>query len=155
MKTTNLKNILLIIIEVLFVFAIGAILNILNFVSWINMIIYILLMFEILWAVKVSYSKYDISSNNACILSFVLLIVINFLCKFIIAFIQIPYTYLASYMFIIGFLACDGFLMIFKHNKHLIKYKLWPSVFRIIGIIYIIISMLGGILSLFGLAKYH
>lgn len=145
----NLKDIVIIIGESILITLIGIVLTLLNFHNSLNLIIFILLLLEIIWLLKFSYYKSNISPKKIAVLSFVILAI----CFMTVVIIKtkgaIPFAVSTSCLYLIGYLSCNGCLNMSKCQT----FKSKALMYKIKGVFFFVFSIIMGILALFGLAK--
>lgn len=144
-----LKDIAIIIGESLLVTLVGLVLSLLNFHSSINLIIFILLLFEIIWLLKFSYNKSNVSPKKIAVLSFVILAICFVAVVIIKSNGTIPFAISTSCLYLMGYLSCNGCLNLSKCQT----FKSKALMYKINGVFFFSFSILMGILALFGLAK--
>lgn len=144
-----LKDIAIIIGESLLVTLVGLVLSLLNFHSSINLIIFILLLFEIIWLLKFSYNKSNVSPKKIAVLSFVILAICFVAVVIIKSNGTIPFAISTSCLYLMGYLSCNGCLNLSKCQT----FKSKALMYKIKGVFFFVFSIIMGILALFGLAK--
>lgn len=149
MNSSKIKCIFMMITGTAFLILLGILLNSINLHILINLAIYILLIPAILMSAKVLYNLFDKSLKPLMVIDFVLL-GIFYLTMLITKSIVSPTNIcMLAYEYLMGYLALNGFLGASKcsaktHNANVYKY---------IGIFLFSISVIVGLLALFGLAK--
>lgn len=149
MKSLKIKFIFIMIVETLFLILLGILLNFLNLFVLINLIIYILLIPVFLWGAKILYNLFDISLKSLVITEFILLGVFYFTTIVIKEITNPTNTYAITYEYLMGNLALNGFLGASKCSKKEQNAKC----LKYIGVFLFFVSILIGILALFGFAR--
>lgn len=143
------KYIFTILVEAAFIVIIGVLLNSFSLSIIANLISFILLLIEVLFISKLSYKHFNGKLTAVAVLSFVLLGISLYSTVIIKEFIIIPQTIIATYQFLMGYLALNACIAVSKttDNKQISK------IFKTIAVVMFWISITTGFLTLFSIAK--
>lgn len=149
MKSSKVKCVFILITGTVFLISLGILLNSINLHILINLAIYILLIPTILLSAKILYNLFDKSLKPLMVIDFVLLGIFYLSMVITKSIVSPTNVYMLAYEYLMGYLALNGFLGASKcstktRNANVCKY---------IGIFLFSISVIVGILALFGLAK--
>ena len=114
MEKTNVKSILLFLIEIVFITCVGVWLYILNLQVWVNLIVCVILILEVLWVSKLTYNNDNTNTKFMTRISFVLMGIGYGICIPVNILLDIPGVLGATYLILQGYLIMTGCINVVK-----------------------------------------